>query len=142
VRSITILADAGLLQAGHQVLADLFVLHQFVGVVVTAVPVAVPALDEAEALADRMCFLSHGSFSRLLVGGIDDQAHVVAALLHAVRTALRGGKHALQATRFVHLHGLHHQAGLIGLLAFVLGLPVGDGAQQELLQIGGCCGGC
>jgi hypothetical protein len=41
------------------------------------------------------------------------------------------GQHALQATGLVHLHALHDQAGLVGLLPFVLGLPVRDGARNS-----------
>src|SRR5690606_9757011 len=43
------LRNTRFLQAGHQILADMFILHQLLGIVVPAVPVAIPTLDIAKA---------------------------------------------------------------------------------------------
>src|SRR5579871_163582 len=55
--------DAGLAQALHQVLTELQVLMQQLGVVVVGIPARVPGPVHADAQADRIGFLAHYAFS-------------------------------------------------------------------------------
>ena len=59
---------------------------------------------------------------------------MVAALANAVRTTLRGGLQTLQHAGAVHFDFANDQACFLRTLAFVLGFPVRNGGEQELLQ--------
>jgi hypothetical protein len=61
--AIAWIGSSCLLAASHQVLADFFVLYYFKTVVFVSVPVGVPTPNDAQAVADRICFLTHCELS-------------------------------------------------------------------------------
>lgn len=91
-----------------------------------AKPRAVPATDDAEAIAYWISLLSHGS---LLVNSvitcIDIDRQIASSLTDAIAAALSAGAHPLERRSLVDVDLADVELPLVGVLLILL-LPVGD----------------
>ena len=119
--------DAAVSESGIEVGAELVILVDCLSdVSLLAKPRAVPATDDAEAIAYWISLLSHGS---LLVNSvitcIDIDRQIASSLTDAIATALSAGAHPLERRSLVDVDLADVELPLVGVLLILL-LPVGD----------------